>query len=134
MKIVKFFIFLFSFTASAVFADSLTLMNQTSYPSKKPKTTVAVQWAFSGQDVDIANTAMITDKPLDPKTLEAITQTGKISLTIPANAQYFRIVIWTQRSDNPDLVTNWVDVVSNKTYTLGPDHLVPAILMLGTGC
>lgn len=48
--------------------------------------------------------------------------------------EYFRVLVWSDGKSEPDLLTNGVDVVPNKTYTVRDDLLVPAVLMAGTGC
>ena len=71
---------------------------------------------------------------LKADTLIGITKTGKISIALPKNAEYFRVLVWAQGEADPDFLTNWVDIVPNKTYTLEAGHLTPRLLMLGTGC
>ncbi len=110
------------------------LENQTPYPLKNQKSKIAVQWANSGKEVDEGNHAMMHGLKLNPETLQVITHSGKVYLNIPKKAEYFRVLAWSKGEGDPDLLTNWVDVQPNKTYTLEADHLVPAILMLGTGC
>ncbi|MBU6447072.1 MAG: hypothetical protein KGQ49_06710, partial [Verrucomicrobia bacterium] len=64
-----------------------------------------------------------------------ITSQGKVRLSAPKNAEYFRILVWSKEGGGePDLMTNWVEVVSKKHYTLTTDKLFPAVLMYGTGC
>lgn len=116
------------------FAENLILENQTSYPIKDQKSQIAVQWANSAKEVDDDNKAVIDGVKLNPDTLQILTQTGSIKLTIPEKAEHFRVLVWSTGEGEPDLLTNWVDIVPNKTYTLKTDHLVPSVLMLGTGC
>ena len=129
-KITIFFLSLL--VVATGFTENLVLENQTSYPNKKSK--IAVQWANSGKEVDEGNNAMISGSKLNSDSLQVLTQSGKTTLTIPKNAEYFRILAWSKSEGDPDLLTNWVDIVPNKTYTLKQDHLVPSVLMLGTGC
>ena len=119
---------LFSFFAITTgFADDFILDNQLSYK-------VGIQWASSLKEVEEGNQAIMSKGKLDPATYQMITTKGKVSLTIPPQAEYFRILAWSKEEQNPDLLTNWVDVVPNKTFTLTPDRLVPAVLMSGMGC
>jgi hypothetical protein len=75
-----------------------------------------------------------TFKMLNPGTFQILTQSGKITLSIPNNAEYFRVLAWSKDEENPDFHTNWVDIVPNKTYTLEADKLVPSVFMSGSGC
>lgn len=131
-KIILFFLSLIVTTGG--FADTLVLENQTSYPLKNQKTKIAIQWAKSGKDVDEGNHALIHGSKLNPYTVQSLNQTGQIRLNIPKNAEYFRVLAWSKGKGTPDLHTNWVEIVPNKTYTLKADHLVPTVLMYGTGC
>ncbi len=125
---------LFILLAVTAFADQITLNNQTVYPSNQQKAKIAVQWANSAKEVDEANNALIYGTKLKTGSLKVLTQSGTIQLTIPARAEHFRILVWTKGYGDPDLVTNWVDITPGKTYTLETDHLVPAVLMSGSGC
>lgn len=127
-KITLFFLFLIT----TAYADNVFLANQTTYPDKNTK--LAVEWASSAQEVDASNKALMSGDPLNPASLQPLSQPGKTTLTIPKNAQYFRVLAWTNGHHAPDLLTNWVDITPNKTYNLTADHLVPTVLLLGTGC
>jgi hypothetical protein len=127
-KIMLFFLLL----ATTGFAENLVLENRTSYPNQKSK--IAIQWATSAKEVDEYNKAIMYGHKLNPATLQVLTQSGKITLNIPTNAEYFRVLAWSKDEENPDFHTNWVDVVPNKTYTLEKDQLVPSVLMSGSGC
>src|SRR5271156_4463817 len=133
---MKKFVLFFFFCALAAtgFAKALVLDNQTSYPNKNAKTKMAVQWATSAKEIDEGNSAIIEGMRLNSNSIKFVSQQGKISLSIPNQAEYFRVLVWSQGEMNPDLLTNWVDIVSNKTYMLKADQLVPSVLMLGTGC
>src|SRR3989339_165588 len=130
-KIASFFLFLLVVTVSG-FSENLVLENQTSYPNKDQKSKIAVQWAHSGNEVDEGNKAITNDTKINSERVQLLTQSGKISLSIPKDAEYFRVLVWSKEGSNPDLLTNWVDIVPGKTYTLKADHLVPSVLMLGT--
>ncbi len=131
----KISLFFFSLLlATTGFAESFVLDNQTSYPDTNLKSKIAVQWANSAKEVDENNKAMIHGEPLTPNSIQNISKSGKTTLTIPDKAEYFRILAWSKNTEEPDLLTNWIDIVPNKTYTLETDHLVPAVLMSGTGC
>lgn len=132
-KIAVFFLTLLA-VATTGFADQIVLENRTSYPMKNQKSKIAVQWASTAKEVDEANKALMYGTALKPDTVEVFNQTGKIKLSIPKKAEYFRVLAWSKAEGDPDLHTNWVEIVPNKTYTLEADHLVPAVLMSGTGC
>lgn len=119
--------------SSSVFAESLTLDNQTSYP-KNQKSKMMVQWASTAQEVDSQNKALMYGSTLSQSSLQPVAKAGKVTLNAPSNAQYFRVLVWSKSETNPDLHTNWVNIVPNKTYNLKTDQLVPSVLMSGTGC
>jgi len=127
-KIMLFFLLL----ATTGFAENLVLENQTPYPTQNSK--IAIQWATSAKEVDEYNKAIMYGLKLNPSTFQVLTQSGKITLSIPNNAEYFRVLVWSKGEENPDFHTNWVDIVPNKTYTLETDKLVPSVLMSGSGC
>lgn len=114
------------------FADTLVLENRTSYPEQNSK--MAVQWANSAKEVEEGNQALIAESKLDPHTMQPLTQSGKIKIAIPKKAEYFRVLVWSKGAETPDFHTNWVEIISNKTYTLEGDHLIPSVLMSGMGC
>lgn len=128
------FFFLALCSTITLFGDELCLMNKTSYPQDFPNSTMAIQWASSAQEVDRDNKALLNGDRVDPSTLAVLKQSGSNKLVIPDKAQHFRVLVWTKGEGEPDLHTNWVDVVPNKTYTLQNDHLVPTVLMAGMGC
>lgn len=131
----KIVLFLLSFILTITgFADHLTIENQTSYPSKNQKSKIAVQWANTIKDVEAGNAALLTGEKLHTSSLNALKHPGATTLTIPKNAEYFRVIVWSKDEGSPDLLTNWVDAVPNKTYTLKGDHLVPLALIAGSGC
>ena len=131
-KILRFLgLFLIS---HAVFAENVILENQTPYPTQTPKSKIAVQWAASAQEVQESNEASVSGSQLKQGMLLPLTQSGKTTLNVPNNAMYFRVVVWSQGKDEPDFLTNWVDVVPNKTYVLKTDNLIPSVLILGAGC
>lgn len=134
MKKMMLFFFTLLVVATTGFAENLVFENQTSYPNKSQKSKIAIQWATSAKEVADGNNALMYGSKLNASGLKVLTQTGKINLSIPKNAVYFRVLVWTKGKGDPDLLTNWVDVVPNKTYTLEADHLVPTVLMSGTGC
>ena len=122
------------FIAATGFAENLTLDNQSTYPMKHQNSKMAVQWASSAKEIEEGNQALMHGSKLNPSTLQAITKPGKIKLSIPKNAEYFRVLTWSKGDGDPDFNTNWVNIVPNKTYTLEEDHLVPSVLMSGSGC
>ncbi len=131
-KITLFFLSLF--VTITGFTENFVFDNQTAYPNKDQKSRIAVQWANSEKEVEKSNQAIIYGSTPNPDTLQTLTQIGKITLNIPKNAQHFRVLVWSKDEAEPDLLTNWVDIVPNKTYTLTTDHLIPTVLMSGIGC
>jgi hypothetical protein len=132
----KYFTLLFLsllFLSTTCFAN-IVLENQTSHPIKNQKSKIAIQWATSAKEVDEANKAIIYGTSLNPATFQYLTQSGKTDVKTPEKAEYFRVLVWSKGEGEPDLLTNWVDIVPDKTYTLKPDYLVPSVLMSGTGC
>ncbi|MBS0623966.1 MAG: hypothetical protein JSS62_05020 [Verrucomicrobia bacterium] len=136
MKKIKTILLTFLAMASPVFATTITLDNETSYPSQHPNSKIAIQWASSAQEVNEDNQALMCgcNADVDPQTLHTLNQSRKIAVELPNSAEYFRVLVWSKGEGGPDLLTNWVDVVPNKTYALEEDHLVPTVLMPGTGC
>lgn len=131
----KIFVYLcLCFMASAALADGIVLDNATNYPAKGTAGKIAVQWADSAEATQKANKTIINGSPLDLNSLMMLSQKGQIQLTPPNHAQYLRVVVWSTDKQEPDLLTNWVDIVPNKTYVVNQDQLVPAILMSGSGC
>lgn len=128
------FILSMAMVAATGFAENLVLDNQTSYPSDNPRTKMAIEWASSGKEVEEENHALMSRKKLNTNRMQMIRQSGTVNLNLPQNAEYFRVLVWSNGEGEPDLHTNWVDVVPNKTYTLKPDLLVPTVLMSGSGC
>lgn len=118
------------FLAACAVSDHLVLDNQTPYPSEDSK--LAVQWAASAKEVDEGNDSLLHGEGL--KNTRKIRHSGNIHLAIPQNAKYFRVLLWTKGSKEPDFHTNWVEIVPEKVYTLKPDQLVPTVLLSGTGC
>jgi len=131
---MKKLILFFLIVATTGFADHFILENQTSYPNKNQKSKIAIQWANSAKEVNENNMASMYGTKLNKSTLQPLKQTGTIDVTIPKNVQYFRVVAWSNGDGEPDLVTNWIEIVPDRTYTLDGDHLVPVVLMQGTGC
>jgi len=121
------------FTTGA-FADQLILENLSNYPQQKKSSKIAVQWANSAREIEEGNQALVAGTKLNPSTMQYITKTGEIKLTIPPKAEYFRVLAWSNGQGEPDFHTNWVEIIPNKSYTLEADHLVPTVLMSGMGC
>lgn len=118
--------------ATTAFAKQLVVDNQTTYPEKNQK--IAIQWANSAREVDESNKSLIDGSKFNPKSLQAINKRGKIDLTIPKDAAYFRIIVWRESENSPAFLTNWIDIDPDTTYTLKPEYLIPAPLMSGMGC
>lgn len=129
-KIIVFFLSLLAVTVNG-FADTILLENQTTHPQKSK---MAIQWASSAKEAEESNQAIMFGKKLNPQKLQFIDQSGNVEVNIPEKAEYFRVLVWSSEEKEPDLLTNWVDVVPNKKYPLKQEHLVPSVLMSGTGC
>lgn len=119
---------------SGVFANSIMLDNKTNYPQKNKFGKIAVQWAVSVKEVQKANKSVLHDATLNTNSFMMLAQNGKIKLNSPNNARYFRVIVWSNDQEKPDLLTNWVDIIPNKTYVLNQNQLVPRVLMAGAGC
>lgn len=130
----KILVFLLSLVAITGFAENIVLENRTSYPNKDQDSKIAIQWATSAKEVDEGNQASIHGLELNRNSIQVLKKSGKIDLKTPKKAEYFRIVAWSKKTSDPDFLTNWVEIEPNKTYVLEEDHLVPAVLILGTGC
>ncbi|HCU5991006.1 TPA: hypothetical protein ACK8SK_002213 [Legionella pneumophila] len=122
------------FMTSITLAGKIVIDNKTNYPVKDNSRKIAVQWVTTVEATQKANKIIINGSKLDLSSLKIITQKGKTQLTLPNHSHYFRVVVWSTGKQQPDLLTNWVDIVPNKTYIINQDQLVPAILMSGTGC
>lgn len=122
--------------ALQVFAEQVVLDNQTSHPNEKNRSKIVVQWATSANEVEEGNQAMIYGWELNSGTMQNVERSGKILLNVPSRVKYFRLLVWSNGASiaSPNLLTNWVNIVPNKTYTLQEDFLIPSILMAGTGC
>jgi hypothetical protein len=132
MPVMKKFALIALFFSAAAFADQIVLDNQTSYPAKNQK--IAIQWASSAQEVDANNKALMYGWKSSSDSIQVLKQKGKIVLTIPKKATYFRVVAWSNNETAPDYSTNWIDIVPDTTYTLETQHLTPVVLMSGMGC
>ena len=126
--------FLLTLVVPTGFTESLMLNNQALNPTNNHKSTIAVQWATSAKEIEESNNRLQNEIKLSQDTLRVITQTGKNKLDIPQKAEYFRVLVWSKSTGTPEFITNWIDIELNKTYTLNKEHLVPFILMRGTGC
>ncbi len=133
MKSKRIFWLFFLFMTTG-FAENLVLDNQTGYPAKNQESKMAIQWATSAKEMEEGNRALKHGFKLNADTMQILPRSGKIQVTIPKKAEYFRILVWSKGEGDPDLHTNWVDIVPNKTYTLKADQLVPSVLILGMGC
>jgi hypothetical protein len=122
---MKFFAACLFFTTT-LFADSFILENKTSYK-------IAVEWASSARMVQESNDLLMQGESVALSKLYRPRQT-KTTIAIPSNASYFRVLVWQVKKGAPDLLTNWVEIVPDKTYLLTEDHLTPVLLMNGMGC
>jgi hypothetical protein len=123
---MKFFAFCLLLIAS-LGADSFTLNNETSFQK------IVIEWASSARAVQESNESLMQGDPINPSKLYAANR-SQSKITIPRNATYFRVLVWQGQDKIPDLLTNWVEIVPNKTYQLQDEHLTPVLLMNGVGC
>lgn len=123
---MKFFTFCLFFTTT-LFADHFTLENET--PFRK----IAIQWASSARMVQESNDAIMQRDPIATADLYYPRQ-SKATVSVPKNATYFRVLIWDSEQNLPEFLTNWVELVSGKTYLLKKEHLTPVLLINGMGC
>ncbi|PWY56005.1 hypothetical protein DGG96_08655 [Legionella qingyii] len=122
------------FMASTALATSIVLDNKTNYPEKSNPGKIAIQWAASAEAIQENNKTIMNGSKLDLRSMMTLSQKGQIQLNIPNHAHYFRVVVWSTGKKKPDLLTNWVDIVPNKTYILNQNQLASAILLSGAGC
>ncbi len=132
-KVVLFFFSLLF--ASVVFAHSFVLNNQVANSPDNNKFRFAIQWASSDKEVKEYNTRIKQGEKLNPRSLQILARVGKIKVAIPKNMEYFRVLVWSKdKGKQPDLLTNWVDIIPNKTYTFNEDQLTSLALMSSMGC
>lgn len=123
-----------SLVTSVALGHSIVVNNETNYPIEGKLGKIAVEWAASNIEIQNANKAIMQGKSLAPSSLKQLTQIGKNRLSLPDTARYFRIVAWSSNQREPDLLTNWVEVMPNKIYTIKQDELSEAALIFGSGC
>ncbi|KTC85443.1 MULTISPECIES: hypothetical protein [Legionella] len=126
--------FLSLLITSLVFAQNIVVNNQTNFPNKNKAAKIAIQWANSAKDIQKSNKALMYGLKLNPSSLQVLLQLGMNELSIPESAKHFRVLVWSEGKTKPNLLTNWVDVMPNKTYNLLQEQLAPTVLMVGTGC
>jgi len=127
-------IVLFCLFAITLFSESFILENQTSYPTDNGKSKLAVQWASSAKEVQEHNQALLQELKMNPATTQTLSKQGTLKLSFPKNSEYFRVLVWPKGKGNLEFLTNWIEIVPNKTYLLKREHLIPAVLMYGMGC
>jgi len=115
------------FFGSTLFADQMIFENKSSYSR------IALEWATSAKVAQESNEALLQGEEIHPSKLYSIKKSYS-KITIPANVSYFRVVVWNNLSNTPELLTNWVEIVPNKTYQLKNEHLTSALLLNGMGC
>src|SRR5579871_5404812 len=93
---------LFLLVTTMGFAKNLVVDNQTPYPIREQKSKIAVQWAATAKEVDTYNKAIISGSQMNPNSFQMLAQTGVIHLKIPNDAEYFRILVWTQDGLEPN--------------------------------
>lgn len=128
------FFWILLWIASTTWGDSFVLNNQALHAIHSKKSSFLIQWATSSKEVEENNMRLKQGKKLNPDSLQIMTQIRKISVEIPTTAKYFRILVWSKGVEEPDFLTNWVDIVPRKNYTLNKEHLIPFVLLSGMGC
>ena len=126
--------FLSILVVSTGFANSLVLNNQVFNPASHHQAKMAVQWAISAKEIEESNISLKQGIKLKLNALHFLRAAGKNKLDIPKKAEYFRVLMWSKNTIQPDFLTNWVELQSDKTYHLTKKHLIPIVLMTGTGC
>lgn len=129
---MKRFFFLSFFASTMLFADVITIDNQTSYLNKNSKTLIGLQWAGSTQEIN--QKSIQTMYQSDEKSEVPLSKVGSNQINVPSNAKYFRVCVWTNGDPTPEYVTSWVLIVANKNYTLKKQNFYPAVLSSGSGC
>lgn len=129
---MKFFLWLSLIVGTTLFAETITIDNQTQYPDKKTATKIGVQWAGSSKEMNQKSieTMYQNDEQLDT----LLSKVGKNQIDIPADAKYFRLCIRSNKDPASDYVTSWVLIVAGKHYTLEQENFYPAVLSSGSGC
>jgi len=130
-KSLLFILFVWNVVPS--WASSFIIDNQTQHSQTK----MTIQWAHSVKEIEDqkrSGQGIQSFKTLPFESQSLNSERGKATIIIPTKAEYFRILVWATHKNTPDFLTNWVDVVPNKTYTLETGHLVPVALMVGMGC
>jgi len=125
-------ILLLLFAITSVVADTIVMDNQTGYPSKNAGSSIGIEWASSLQELNAKGND--TKNQVSKKPDFQLENPGKIEVTLPPNAKYFRVNVWSDNSATPTLVSSWVLIVPKKEYTLEEADLYPASLESGTGC
>lgn len=127
----NYFLILLSLGTMCGYCEHITIDNQTQFPDAEHKSKIAVQWADNFNDLQKSNLNVIYGDALQK--IEPL-KSGVTDLSIPENGSYFRIVVWSGKEDEPDLLTNWIDIDPSRKYTVTDDVLTPAVLILGSGC
>lgn len=129
---MKFFLFLSLFVGTTLFAETITIDNQTKYPDKKSNTKIGIQWAGSSKEMNqkSIDTMYQSDEQLDT----LLSKVGKNEIEVPSDAKYFRLCIRSNKDSSSDYVTSWVLIVADKNYSLEQDNFYPAVLSSGSGC
>lgn len=126
--------FLSIWIAATAHSEQFMIDNQTAYSARHQKFNIAIQWANSSKDIEVKQSVTAQELKKNSVTLKLLTQIGKINISSPNKAEYFRVLVWSKGTNDPAFVTNWVNIVPNKIYTLNKEHLIPVALMAGTGC
>lgn len=122
------------FMTQIAFSNTIIIENKTNYPEKNKDEAIAVQWAVSANATENANRGILNAEGVNSNFFMLLTQKGKNQLALPNEARYFRIIVWFNNKQEPVLLTNWVDVVPEKTYVVNQNQLVHRVLMSGAGC
>lgn len=129
---MKLSLLIFLFGIVSLFGDTITLDNETPYPSKSANTTIKLQWAASSQSMNEKTAKDAYQTALQEEMTSLVI--GKNQINVPKNQRYFRVVVFTKGSSTPTYVTSWVPITSTKNYTVEESDLYSPILNAGSGC
>ena len=106
---------LFLLFNTTLFAESITLDNQTAYPTKQSK--MAVQWANSAREVDEDNKALMYGEKLNPDTCKPSLKQGKSNS--PSLKKHSNSACWSGRKALKSLITPLTGSISR---SIRPTH------------
>ncbi len=124
--------FLSLFAMTTLFAQVITIDNQTPYPSSKDNTTIGIQWASSSPEMEKKSADHSYQSEGSPEF--TIQKNGKTKVTVPDNAKYFCVGVWQNNDSSPTYVTSWVKIKPKHVYTIRKEDLYRSNITGGSGC